>query len=81
MDIKSQYTSYPDSDIAIDAKTSDVYYAFRGALGRSYNEAMTLSSDECMGVSFDGDYYDSGNYAHLSLHDFKADDWLFGILV
>ena len=74
VDVKSQYTSYPDSEIAIEAKTSDVYYAFRRTLGRSYNEAMTLSSDECMGISYDGDYYDSGNYAHSSLHNFKADD-------
>ncbi len=78
VDIKSQYTSYPESDIAVAAKTSDVYYAFRGQLGRRYNEIMTLSSDECMGVSFDGDYYDSGNYAHPSLHDFTADDACIG---
>lgn len=74
VDVKSLYTSYPNSEIAIEAKTSDVYYAFRGALGRTYNEAMVLSSDECMGVSFDGDYYDSGNYSHPSLHKFMADD-------
>lgn len=78
VDVKSQYTSYPDSEIAVEAKTSDVYYAFRGVLGRRYNEAMTLSSDECMGVSFDGDYYDSGNYAHPSLHNFMADDACMG---
>ncbi|KAB2814144.1 MAG: RagB/SusD family nutrient uptake outer membrane protein, partial [Paludibacter sp.] len=78
VDVKSQYTSYPDSEIAVEAKTSDVYFAFRGMLGRRYNEAMTLSSDECMGVSFDGDYYDSGNYAHPSLHNFMADDACIG---
>ena len=78
VDVKSQYTTYPDSEIAIEAKTSDVYYAFRGVLGRRYNEAMTLSSDECMGVSFDADYYDSGNYAHPSLHNFKPDDACMG---
>ncbi len=74
VDIESQYTSYPDSEIAIAAKTSDVYYAFREQLGRWYNAEMTLSSDECMGVSFDGDYYDSGAYSHPSLHDFSPDD-------
>jgi hypothetical protein len=78
VDVKSQYTTYPNSEIAAEAKTSDVYYAFRGMLGRRYNEAMTLSSDECMGVSFDGDYYDSGNYAHPSLHNFKPDDACIG---
>lgn len=78
VEVKSKYTSYPNSEIAVEAKTSDVYYAFRWALGRRYNEAMTLSSDECMGVSFDGDYYDSGNYAHPSLHNFMADDACIG---
>ena len=78
VDVKSQYTSYPNSEIAIEAKASDVYYAFRGPVGRRYNEAMTLSSDECMGVSFDGDYYDTGNYAHASLHSFKPDDPFIG---
>lgn len=78
VDVKSQYTDYPNSEIAIEAKTSDVYYAFRGVLGRRYNEAMTLSSDEGTGVSFDGDYYDSGNYAHPTLHDFKPDDPCIG---
>ncbi|MCU4166055.1 RagB/SusD family nutrient uptake outer membrane protein [Carboxylicivirga caseinilyticus] len=78
VDVKSQYTSYPDSEIAVEAKASDVYYAFRGVLGRRYNEAMTFSSDECMGVSYDGDYYDSGNYSHPSLHNFMADDACMG---
>ncbi len=78
VDVKSQYTTYPNSEIAIEAKASDVYYAFRGPVGRRYNEAMTLSSDECMGVSFDGDYYDTGNYAHASLHSFKPDDPCLG---
>lgn len=78
VDVKSLYTTYPNSEIAAEAKTSDVYYAFRGPLGRRYNEAMTLSSDECMGVSFDGDYYDTGNYAHPSLHNFKPDDACMG---
>ncbi|MCW3805622.1 RagB/SusD family nutrient uptake outer membrane protein [Plebeiibacterium marinum] len=78
VDIESQYTSYPNSEIAVAAKTSDVYYVFRGQLGRRFNEAMTLSSDECMGVSYDGSYYDNGNYAHPSLHDFSADDPCLG---
>lgn len=78
VDVKSQYTTYPNSEIAIEAKTSDVYFAFRGALGRRFNEAMTLSSDEATGVSFDSDWYDAGNYAHPSLHDFKPNDPCIG---
>lgn len=78
VDIKSVYTEYPDSEIAIEAKTSDVYYAFAGPLNRRYNELVTFSSDEAMGVSFDGDYYDSGNNAHPSLHNSLADDACIG---
>ena len=58
VNVKSFYTEYPDSEIAIEAKTSDVYYAFAGPLNRRYNELVTFSSDEAMGVSFDGDYLD-----------------------
>ncbi len=39
VDITSQYTEYPDSEIAIEAKMANVYYSFRAALGRRYNEA------------------------------------------
>ena len=32
VDIKSQYTEYPSSsDVAVEAKMADVYYAFRSA--------------------------------------------------
>ena len=61
VDVKSQYTEYPsDSEVAIEAKMADVYYAFRSALGNNYNRTQTLSSDEATGISFDGDYYDGG---------------------
>lgn len=78
VDVNSMYTEYPSSDIALEAKMADVYYAFRGALGRRYNEAQTLSSDEAVGISFDGDYKDDRNYAHMSLHDYTPDDAAIG---
>ncbi len=34
VDVKSTYTSYPESEIATEAKMADLYYGFRGALGR-----------------------------------------------
>jgi hypothetical protein len=77
VDVKSKYTEYPTSDMAIEGKMADVYYAFRGALGRRYNEAQTLSTED-VGVSFDGDYVDGRNYAHMSLHDFSPDDKAVG---
>ena len=53
VDIKSQYTEYPSSsDVAVEAKMADVYYAFRSALGNNYNRTQTLASDEASGISF-----------------------------
>lgn len=78
VDIKSKYTEFPDNEVAIEAKMADVYYSFRGALGRRYNEAQTLSTDEAVGVSFDGDYVDANNYSHMSLHTFSPDDAAIG---
>lgn len=75
VDIDSQYTEYPSSsEVAVEAKMADVYYAFRSALGSSYNQIQTLSSDEATGISFDGDYYDGGTYSHTSLHNYLPTD-------
>ena len=75
LDIDSQYTEYPSSsEVAVEAKMADVYYAFRSALGSSYNQIQTLSSDEATGISFDGDYYDGGTYSHTSLHNYLPTD-------
>jgi hypothetical protein len=74
VEIKSKYTEYPTSEVAKEAKRAGVYYSFRNALGNIYNRTQTLSSDEATGISFEGDYYDGGVYAHLSLHDFKPSD-------
>jgi len=77
VDVKSKYTSYPTSEVAIEAKMADVYYSFRGLLGRRFNECMELSS-EFVGISFDGDWLDNYNYAHMSLHNFSPDDPAIG---
>ena len=62
VDVKSKYTEYPnESEIALEAKMSDVYYAFRTQLGNNYNRTQTFASDEASGISFDGDYYDSAD--------------------
>ena len=78
VDVESQYTEYPSSEIAQEAKLADVYFHLRGTLGRRYMEAQALSSDEWVGLSFDGGYYDSGTYAHSTLHDFSANDASLG---
>ena len=72
--VESQYIEYPTSEIAQEAKLSDVYFHLLGTFGRRYMEAQSLSSDEWVGVSFDGDYYDNGTYAHACLHSYTPDD-------
>jgi len=79
VDMNSLYTSYPENDkidpqAIVEAEMSDVYFHWRGTMGRRYMEAQTLASDEMVGVSFGGDYYDSGTYAHTSLHNFQNVD-------
>lgn len=74
VDIDSQYTQYPTNEIAIEAKMADVYYTMRDCFGRRYMEAQALSSDEYTAVSYGGGWYDSGAYAHPSLHNFTESD-------
>ena len=77
--VESQYTEYPSSEIAQEAKLSDIYYHLRGVMGRRYMEAMALSSDEWVGYSFGSDnYYDAGTYQHATLHCFKPEDATIG---
>lgn len=75
VDVKSKYTEYPtESEIALEAKMSDVYYAFRTQLGNNYNRTQTFASDEAAGISFDGDYYDSAENVNPTLHNFNPEN-------
>ncbi len=74
VDVESQYTHYPDTDIAQEAELADVCYHLRTTWGCHYMEAQALSSDEWVGLSFSGDYYDSGTFAHPTLHNFNCTD-------
>lgn len=71
---ESQYTQYPSNDIAVEAKMADVYFQLRGDFGRRFFEAQALSSDEFTAVSYGGGWYDSGAYAHPSLHNYSTED-------
>lgn len=73
VDIKSQYTEYPNSEIALSARINNAYYAFRGALGRRYDELVSCNSDEYTAVSFDGDYLNGRDMSNISLHMVDAD--------
>lgn len=74
VDVKSYYTEYPNSEAAIAAKESAALYAFRGALGRRFDEGNSMNSDEYTGVSFDGDYLNSRDCANFSLHTINYND-------
>src|SRR5574344_922480 len=74
VDVNSYYTEYPSSDIAVAAKMADIYNTFAGPLGRRYDETQSLSSDEYVGLSFDGNYVDNNTYSNMSLHLFSPDD-------
>lgn len=78
VDIKSQLTEYPDSEIALEAKMADVYFSLRGDWGRRYHEVMSFSSDEFTAVSFNGDYLDQYNYSNPTLHQSSPDDACVG---
>ena len=88
VDVNSQYTNYPegnvDPQVIVEAEMADVYFHWRDCMGRRYMEAMTLSSDEMVGICFGNDYYDDGIYAHTSLHNFGNTDPCiahFGVLM
>ena len=74
VEIKSQYTEFPESEIAAEAKLANIYYAFRGPLNRRYSEAVTFAGDEFTSISFDGDYENTGEYWHACLHMSSPDD-------
>ena len=72
--VESQYTSYPNSEAALEAQLSGIYFQMRDCFGRRYMEAMALSSDEYTSVAYGGNWYDNGAYAHPSLHNFNYED-------
>jgi len=74
MSLESQYTSYPNSEAALEAQLSGIYFQMRDCFGRRYMEGLALSSDEYTAVSYGGNWYDNGAYAHPSLHNFTYED-------
>ncbi len=72
--VESQYTAYPNSEAALEAQLSGIYFQMRDCFGRRYMEGLALSSDEYTAVSYGGNWYDNGAYAHPSLHNFTYED-------
>ena len=60
--VNSQYTTFPNSEVALEAQLSSVYNQLRGVLGRRYMEAMALSRDEATAVSYSGGWVDADDY-------------------
>ena len=74
VDVNSIYTEYPiDSEVALEARINNAYYAFRGALGRRYDELLSCNSDEYTAISFDGDYLNGRDMSNISLHSVSPD--------
>lgn len=74
VDIKSQYTEFPDSEAAAEAISANAYNSYREAYGREHWMIQTLSSDEAVSVSLGSDYYDGGVYREMHLHNWTADN-------
>ena len=72
--IESQYTDYPSSEAAIEAKMANVYFAMRGCLGRRYMEAICLCSDEHTAITYSGNWLDSYAYINPSMHNQTPED-------
>ncbi len=78
VDIQSQYTSYPNNEIAVEGKMSDIYFQTRNFYGRRGFEANGLSSDEFTAVSYGGDYYDGAAYSQPSYHAWNYENATIG---
>lgn len=74
VEVKSQYTTFPNSPEAAEAVSADIYNAYRGAMGRDHWTAQTLSSDEAVSVAMGADYYDGGVYRELHVHNWSPDN-------
>ena len=72
--VKSQYTGLVNTPEAVQANMANLFFKFRGPLGRRYMEAMTLSSDEYTSLAYDGNWIDSYIYAHASYHVMRPED-------
>jgi len=71
VDVKSQYTEYPDNLIAQDAILNNCFYAHRGTWGywgTGWVMSNCVSGGESIAVSLGTDYYDGGYAMNATLH-------------
>ena len=75
VDIDSQYTQYPNNEIALSAKLAGCYNYMRneGGLSRNYWEGVMLQGDEMMAVCYNNGYFDNGRAVLPSLHMLNPD--------
>lgn len=72
--VRSQLTSFPDSDAALDAASGTAYGAYRNAYGVSHFLVETVSSDEVVWLCFGNDWYDGGQYCQMHFHNWTSDN-------
>ncbi len=74
-DIVSQYTEYPTSEIAMNARLEGCYYYLRSeaGLGRNFWEGVMLQGDEIMALTMNGGWYDNGRMLFPTIHDLRYD--------
>lgn len=72
--VNSQYTQYPNSEVALEAQMTGIYFQMRDCFGRRYMEAMALSSDEYTAISYSGNWLDAYAYSNPSLHNYAYED-------
>lgn len=74
-EIKTQYTTYPDNPIAVNAKLEACYYYLynEACIGRNYWEGVMLQGDELMGICFNNGYFDNGRLLFPTVHDLRPD--------
>lgn len=74
-DINSQYTKYPNHEVAVQAKLEGCYYYLRNeaGLGRNYWEGVMLQGDELMAICYNNGYFDNGRAFFPTVHNLNPD--------
>lgn len=78
VDVKSNYTAYPDNEIAQEALATDCYFAHRSryiGFYSGYVALMEMTGGAAVAVSFSGDYYDEGPRMRATLHKTLPQDY------
>lgn len=75
VDLKGDYTTFPDNPIAVSGEFEGCYHYTRNEawFGRNFWEAAFLCGDEAVGINLAGVYDDNGRFRDGSIHNFRPD--------